>query len=76
MLLLFVFLCKARCAIPMQCPADGLGRAGLGQGLLRSLTAPLPFLFSLQAPVQLLASSHDHPSLQESSKWPQHIQLG
>ncbi|XP_052561316.1 zinc finger protein 3-like isoform X2 [Tympanuchus pallidicinctus] len=49
-------LCScARPAVPSprQCPADGLWRAGLGQGLLRSLTAPLPFLLSLQAPVQL-----------------------
>ncbi|XP_052529661.1 zinc finger protein 34-like [Tympanuchus pallidicinctus] len=63
-------LCScARPAVPSprQCPADGLWRAGLGQGLLRSLTAPLPFLLSLQAPVQLLPSSWDHFSCRRAA---------
>ncbi len=34
-----------------------------------------PFLLSLQAPVQLVPSRRDHPRLQESSKWPQHIRV-
>ncbi|OXB52283.1 hypothetical protein ASZ78_017081, partial [Callipepla squamata] len=50
-----------------QCCADGLVWAGLGQGLLHSVTAVLTFLFSWQAPVQLLPSSCDNPSLPESS---------
>ena len=73
MLLLVVFLCLAWCAIPEAVPCSGLGRAGLGQGLLRCLPAALPFLLSLQAPVQLVPSRRDRPWLQESSKWPQHI---
>ncbi|POI27943.1 hypothetical protein CIB84_008306, partial [Bambusicola thoracicus] len=52
------------------------GRAGVGHGLLRSLTAALPFLLFLQAPVQLLPSSCDHPSLQESMATAHPAQVG
>ncbi|POI20283.1 hypothetical protein CIB84_015969, partial [Bambusicola thoracicus] len=51
------------------------GRAGLGQGQLRSLPPPLPFLLSQQAPVKLVPFICDYPSLQASDKWPHRIHL-